>query len=232
MTSPAIERMYKVFSRHRLRTTFEGCPCCWDPDETYVLRSTHLSKLTAAELYNYEWSATWTCGDEQDLKYFLPRILELTLTPQPHSPEIEVILGILNRIEWMTWPPDERDAILGVLEACWEAAFTNFDDVTWPGQVLVGLAHAKVPLTPYLDRWLTIDTDFARTSLAETIRTQVISNATTIRLWRGPDDHHGSDEIEAWLKSETVQQYLFAGIDLPPVELALDTLLNFPWITS
>lgn len=53
-----------------------------------------------------------TFGDMDDLKHFLPRILELhALDYDGAHYELDVILGKLNYARWNTWPDAEIHAI-------------------------------------------------------------------------------------------------------------------------
>ena len=73
----ALERLYLVFRSYGLKPHIEGCPCCvYDEDQDRV-RSRSLRALTAEDFDTYASKALTTWGDADDLRHFLPRLLEL-----------------------------------------------------------------------------------------------------------------------------------------------------------
>lgn len=106
----AIEDLYRVF-RAPPPERIEGCPCCIDQSELRVLHTVPLRKLSSDDLCAFSSSALLTVGEEADVRYFLPRILELCALEPDGFPDIEIRLGKLGLMDWQAWPADERRAI-------------------------------------------------------------------------------------------------------------------------
>lgn len=73
-----IEESYKVFSKYKLGNTLEVCLHCVTAEEVEPLLKTPLREISGEMIFSYYSSAQ--SGSQQELyemKYFLPRILEL-----------------------------------------------------------------------------------------------------------------------------------------------------------
>jgi hypothetical protein len=106
----AIEDLYRVF-RAPPPGHIDGCPCCSDPSELRVLHTKPLRSLTSDDLGSYTASALLTVGAETDVRYFLPRVLELAVLEPDSYPDIEVRLDKLWRMDWHAWPKPEREPL-------------------------------------------------------------------------------------------------------------------------
>lgn len=200
MTESAIAELYRTFQRYP-RKTIEACPCCVGLADAKVPPVRPLPRLSAEDLYGFQWSAIWTMGDTEDLKHFLPRILELALAAVSDDPGIEMTLGLLRRgawdplpdsppsprppaEDWSTWPAAERDAVTRFLTVLWESAFSDFQSVSRPSDVLTGLARAL------------------------------------------PNDRFGEATVITWLATPAIGDYLLDASEDPLVEAAV-TILPF-----
>ncbi|HKP76675.1 MAG TPA: hypothetical protein VJT67_14190 [Longimicrobiaceae bacterium] len=74
----AIEEMYAAFARPAPRAIDACTVCCFTEDELRTLVRTPLRELTPEQLGSYAFSALLTAGDEHDLRYFWPRMVELS----------------------------------------------------------------------------------------------------------------------------------------------------------
>ena len=75
----ALEDVYRVFAALSKPREIEACPCCIDRLSLCTLLSTPLRELTPDQLSPYASSVLLTAGDEMDFRYFLPRMLEISL---------------------------------------------------------------------------------------------------------------------------------------------------------
>ncbi len=112
----ATERLYDVLSRYPRPGRVAGCPCCVSAEDQARLHRAPLRELVAEDVQRYASKALTTWGTEDDLRHYLPRLLEL-VWELPVAPEI--LLGKLAYAEWDRWPSDERDALHAWLDAWW-----------------------------------------------------------------------------------------------------------------
>jgi len=126
----SLENLYQTFAKYRLQPDISACLCCVTESDQAKLYKNELRKLTADDLALYSIKAVTTWGDEDDLKHFLPRILELwdELT-------LDIIFMKLQDILWETLTSYEKDAIVTYLESLLESLWHEFaqrpDDETY-----------------------------------------------------------------------------------------------------
>lgn len=154
----AVEALYAEFRVPKPRA-IDGCPCCTDPEEICKLLSKNLRDLTPDDLSNYGASLFLTMGDERDFPYFLPRLLDIA-TSQEWWPSPEVLLDKLRRADWQGWPARRQKAVRGVIDRWFADTIAEFEvptveepwrDGSRVDALLCGIAHAGVPLAPYLN---------------------------------------------------------------------------------
>jgi hypothetical protein len=114
----AIEDLYAAFARPTPRKV-EGCSCCTTEEELRTLVETPLRQLTIDQLGSYAFSVMLTVGDEDDLRYFWPRIVELAAEGERY-PDLEVVFAKPKLAEWRRWPPREQAATERFVEAVME----------------------------------------------------------------------------------------------------------------
>jgi hypothetical protein len=153
----AIEVLYDKFRVPKPRT-IEGCPCCTDPKEVCRLLARGLRELTPDELSNYGSSLFLTMGDERDFPYFLPRLFDVA-TSQEWWPSPQVLLDKLKRAQWENWPKARKQAVQRVLDLWFADTIAELESLAGQDHyvsgsqidaMLCGIAHAGLPLAPYL----------------------------------------------------------------------------------
>ena len=96
----AIDAVYAAFAHVRKPKRIEGCPCCIDEKAVDVLLSKRLREITPSELSAYASSVFLTVGSENDYRYLLPRILEISAFEPWWWPDIEVVGRSLSSANW------------------------------------------------------------------------------------------------------------------------------------
>ncbi len=152
----ALEAVYRAFDLPP-PSVIEGCPCCIATRGTDVLLTTPLRQITGPALWRYASGVFLTIGDQQDFRYLLPRILDISVSDPGNANDPEVVLGKLSLAGWRTWAQNEQRAIEAFIDAWFEQALA--DDLaeadegeigTDAESVLCGAARAGMPL----ERWL------------------------------------------------------------------------------
>jgi hypothetical protein len=106
-----IERLYETFAKYEGKSTLEGSPVYDDVHNwNKELRSKNLRDLTDEDLSRFAGKVLLTWGDEDDFRYYLPRILELTAELKiPYD-----VYSLYRRLEdakWYNWDIEEQAAI-------------------------------------------------------------------------------------------------------------------------
>ncbi|NUS42867.1 MAG: hypothetical protein HOQ24_04135 [Mycobacteriaceae bacterium] len=146
-----IDGLEHAFSQTPKPSVIAGCPCCVDEHELAALLSTPRRRLTAEQLAPYGGKVLNTVGSPQDLRYFAPRLLELSVCDSSFYPSLELLFQKLTTADWRSWP--EAPAIAALLAALWDDVLNN--EASWvdPGTLLCALAAAEEPLRVRLTEW-------------------------------------------------------------------------------
>jgi hypothetical protein len=149
----AMNAVYTAFARVRRPARVTGCPHCVAPEEDRPLLTRPLRSLTPGDLGRYAAKALATWGDEEDFRYFLPRLLDCARSGAFAYPDPQVVFGKLTRAGWRDWAAGERSAIEALLTAWWSDTLARHPSEPEAGTVLCCLGATGVDLDPYLDRW-------------------------------------------------------------------------------
>jgi hypothetical protein len=156
----ATEALYRAFAGPT-PAKITGCPCCTDPRNLDALLATPLQALTGDQLWRYVSGAFLTVGAEQDFRYLLPRIFELSASDPGDLPHPEIVLGKLALANWRTWPDARQRAVEAFVDAWFESALGRDLELAetedgWmlegAESVLCGAARAGFPLRAWLLR--------------------------------------------------------------------------------
>jgi hypothetical protein len=109
----AIAGVREAFASYPRRAVLEGCPHC----RGSVLVDEH-------DLFSLTISLGNTVGSRGDVKSLLPVLFERLVMSDELDPSI--VLGMLLREEWRTWPGAEQDAIDRYLEAVWRCLLADY----------------------------------------------------------------------------------------------------------
>lgn len=150
----AIKNLYDTFANVPRPHLIEGCPCCIDRKEVDKLLSQPLRDIAPKEMAPFATSAMLTVGSAEDLRYFLPRILEIRTSDRSWWPDVEVIFSALAEAKWHDWSEEEQRAIRrlvrAVIENCRES---GDDDSAWEADAwLCAVSRAGESAVPYLEQ--------------------------------------------------------------------------------
>jgi hypothetical protein len=192
----AIEAVYEQFAAPT-PARIEGCPCCIDRKTANALHDRPLRSLTTDDLGAYSSSVFLTVGDIVDFRYFLPRILELTVVDPSFYPGPEIVLGKLPLAGWKSWSKDDQTVNCRLVDV-WFDEVAGTTDGDWDGfdntldSLLCGIGRAGLIPSSYFDRLLSNNQIFAVTILWEQnheklVRRGRLSNA----FWDDTVEHDG-----------------------------------------
>jgi hypothetical protein len=198
----AIGGLYRAFERYPTPRRLEFCDHCRDEEEYQGLLTTPLRQLDADDLDLYVGTALTTCGDVDDFKHFLPRILELMVEADFTSAP-EALLDRLALAGWQTWPTEESAAVRAFLAAYWRKMRR---DPPLAEPALCGIAQACDDLEPFLEDWVSDTSDGACLARAELVLDAVPEIQLKRRLpngfWRQRPEQERT--VMRWLRTEPV----------------------------
>ncbi|RZS30583.1 hypothetical protein EV193_116104 [Herbihabitans rhizosphaerae] len=194
MTGQAVADLYDAFAGYPLRSTIEGCAHCVTEADQAALRSAPLPELTAESLSRFGFKALTTWGDVDDLRHFLPRMLEIAVTDDGW--DLHATFVKLATARWWDWPDGERRAIERYADALWLHVLTLMPTSRSAADVLDAFGTAFEDLTPFLVIWRAEATEPARCQLADLL----------LNRPSGLDSH-----LADWLAEPETRQAIEAG---------------------
>ncbi len=201
----AVEGLYRAFSAHGRRAAITACPCCVHQAEQHTLAAVPLRELAAGELARYAFKAMTTWGEAEDYKHFLPRILELALTPagrQWPGLELWLIADKLQLAAWPSWPPAEQTAVRDYLDAVWRHVLAQDpEESSWRAAEVLPAVGRLLELAPLLAAWEADSGLAASLQLADFIEAAGADLASDGHLddaWEGVADRA---RVEEWLRA-------------------------------
>ncbi|HWU00763.1 MAG TPA: hypothetical protein VN229_24205 [Terriglobales bacterium] len=197
-TEAALQNVYDVFSAAPKPDLIGGCPCCITESEACGLLAAPLRNLTSDQLCDYAASVLLTVGSEEDFRYFLPRLLELSIHDEFTWPDREVLFGKLHLAEWQDWPAIERQAIERLALAAFEDDLAS-GDIYQIDSWLCTAAHSHLPLQPFLTRLEQPDQVMACQGLFDWNADYLPSGRLRNAFW--PENSRAMQEVVHWLTS-------------------------------
>jgi hypothetical protein len=116
----SIAVLYDTFAKYQSMSTLEGSSIYEDLEEwKKELKSKNLKDLTATDLSRFAGKVILTWGDENDYKFYLPRILELSASyNNPY--DIWTVYSRLENAKWKLWDSKEQEAINNFTFELWK----------------------------------------------------------------------------------------------------------------
>jgi hypothetical protein len=221
-TELALDAVYEAFGRQQKPRRIDGCPCCTTEAQLCQLLAAPLRELDAGRLATYGRKAMTTIGSADDFRYFLPRLLELSLQDRYWWLDREILLSKLQYVAWYDWPETERKALLDLFDAAFDDAVSeaagprsandaeeinNYDDEGCPIDTwLCALACAHIPLSRFLERLTQTDAGNALIAFHARNATALSKGKLVNPFWDG--NALETARVVAWLKSDAVRDKL------------------------
>ena len=167
MTTPAlnaaVRRAYEVFGAYTPpKHPLDVCTfCCMGEELEREMRAVPLRRLKRLHFYEYSTGAKSVDGQPADeVKYLLPRLLELLATGEDTHHSVELALDRVGRCPAGSFDADERavldEFMLASFDACLRGEWTAdgiWYDLEDPLALLVMADYAGIALEPLLQHW-------------------------------------------------------------------------------
>lgn len=166
MTTPSLQtvvrRAYEVFGAYTSpRQPLDVCTvCCMDEELEREMRAVPLRKLKRLHFYEYSTGAKSVEGQPADeVKYLLPRLLELLAAGEETHHSIELALDRVGRCPVDAFSTEERAVLDAFMLACFDACLRGewaegiWYDLEDPLALLVMTDYAGLALEPLLQHW-------------------------------------------------------------------------------
>lgn len=215
-----VEDLYAAFADVPKPSVIEGCPCCIEKKQIDVLLSTPLRELEPEALTSYASSAFLTVGTVEDYIYFLPRILEISVTERCWWPDVEITGKCISETQPLEWRKDRLEALQALFKAkvldylIWpaDAAGQSSELTSW----LCAIGRSGLDIRPYLQL---IESSQAHVEVLYSDHAEDLSKGKSISaFWEKSDPSYAV--MVAWLTSPPVRAAVYdrLGIIIPPSE--------------
>jgi len=211
--SERVRELYASFSAYSPPKTLDASPLR-DPEKIIAeLNSAPLVDLGEDALGPFATYALTTVGEVSDYKYYLPRILALSLVSGSHVGfDPIVIAGKLRLAEWDKWPLNERSAIASFVYSAWayeRLHATSLRTSCW--NWIAAMARLNLQFEACLHLWTALPTPNAMLQLAEGV-----SEIKPLQKGKGNWEDVAAircDGILRWITSAEVETALIESID-------------------
>jgi hypothetical protein len=194
-----IEHIYTTFAGYLLYPPVEGCPHCVSHEDQERITAKPLRELTKEDLLRYTLKALTTWGDVNDLKHFLPRMLELVVFNR--FPYLDYICDKLNYAHFERWPETERQSIMALVLQLWDASLRDLPQSPASPDILLGeLSPILDDYIPLLNDWRSRRTSYALRRLAYFI---------CKNIWQGQFQKH--QQVQQWFHEPATKAALEEG---------------------
>lgn len=153
--SSSVEYLYLAFSKYKLKDGITHCSHCITYEDNQQLLSKALRELMPKDLEKYSRKALTTWGDVDDLKYFLPRLLEFFPFIGTGLLQPEVLFGKISLGKWRDWPISEQKALENYFFALWRFTLSSIETTPWTysNDILCAIAQVLDDISPLLKYW-------------------------------------------------------------------------------
>jgi hypothetical protein len=110
-----------------------------------------LRQLSAALMQPFASNLNTTCGEREDFKFALPRLLELSSRFEFDWPDCDLAFSWLRTEELATWPSNEQEAVIRFLDAWWERELSENSDAVC--RCFDALECTGLDVTRWMIRW-------------------------------------------------------------------------------
>lgn len=196
----SINALYSAFSDVPKPKNINACPCCIDEKNLCELLTKQLRELSPDDLSSYASSAFLTAGDVPDYLYFLPRILDITVTSDFWWPDPEVTGRAISNTEPLSWPPKRlsafHDFLHCLIDSFLERENSGSDIDSW----ICAIGKMRIDVRPYLSQ-------IEKSPLHVLAFYEENANRLTQRrlsnsFWEPPSE--GYDQVVHWFGTEAV----------------------------
>jgi hypothetical protein len=171
-------------------------------EDVSVLFSQPLERLSADDLWRFTRKVLTTWGDERDFKHFLPRMLELLVEDFSAPVDCDGVFLKLALAKWREWPPVERAAVEGYIQAIWRRCITEEDAAFHLDGWLCSFATAGCELEPLLREWEQCRWSPSYGKMREFIDANTVALIRKRTLASGFGNSDSATQVAEWLLSD------------------------------
>lgn len=180
-----IERLYEAFGRYpRPRGESYSAYSGVTAADAAAIRERPLRERLGRDLAKYAMRAIVTWGDADELRYYLPRLLELLITERGWADKPTVMLNLATA-GWRSWPASEQEAIEAFVRAAWPPLLAGQVQLSL-AELTLGCSLAGISLQPMEEAWREAPEEASAFQLADLVtleRDELLHDGTFGTRW-------------------------------------------------
>lgn len=231
-----IEKAYQVFQGNRLTNQLDACTrCCMTASEVQVFKATPLRLLSANLLSIYQDAAKPDKLDKSELKYLVPRYLDLVA--QYQYPAFDPLLSFdtFSRLAETDWTKEEKE-LLNEFALRFIQIYLHrpFDELTiLMVDILLMFHRGGFDLDILLDQWTEATSKESVILFAQFLDDIQHDKGTNIRVYHPSSDPDFDRCIAQWIGQKTLREYFKNKIEQFIIEskeeLSEDEISQLSW---
>ncbi len=203
----ATDSLFAAFADIPKPRSIDACPCCVEEKNLCNLLSVPLREISPDDLGSYASSAFLTAGDVPDYLYFLPRILEISVTTDYWWPDPEVTGRAVNNTLPLTWQESRLDALLDLFRCLIDQLLLSENSGPDLDSWICGIARMGLDVRPYLAQ-IELSPDHV-TAYYEENSKRLAQRKLSNSFWERPNA--GYDQVVDWFGTESVGDIILAA---------------------
>lgn len=209
----AVQTVYRTFSRYRApHGLLDVCiACCMDEALELEMRCMALRGLTQRHFYQYNDSAKSEVQPANEIKYYLPRMLELLVQGARLHHSTEIYLDRLGRCEPGSYSDKEQAALQAFALAYFAQGLEQgqAQGNLFQGEnaftILLMWDYAGVPLEPLLNHWFTCESHASTLHFVQACYWDYVRNTQQINNPFASNRPNYRQTLETWLTTAVNQ---------------------------
>lgn len=211
-----VEESYKVFSGNKPSEYIDACTyCCMTEKDAQKLKSLPLREIPLELLKEYQDAAKPSSLNVSELKYFVPRYLELVKDFQ--FPTYEPLLSFdrFGRIDILDWTKDERSLLEEYALEFLDVYINTINQkyIISPIEVLLMFYKGNFKIDSFLDRWEKANSKESLMNFQKLLQEMTWSKRGVLRITDPFADNKFSKQVLDWLESDRVKRNFKSKIE-------------------
>jgi len=229
---PIIERAYQIFKKYKFPQDFKVCDCCVSKQELRQLHICSIKDIEAEVLSSYNHAAQ-PHSTIQELKYFLPRFLELTAQFDFPTHSTEYALQRIGHYDATLWTEEEANLLNEFRTVFFKQSLKIYPLFRQSiGAIVMMLYNANMDINQMLKMWEQANSIESTLHFSDLVNKEINQSSFRIKLQNAFSERAVDDALDKWLDNPKIKkrfQNKIEKIIFSPKNLSEEYLTQLSW---